>query len=280
MAVQDSMECEAEQKIEAGKPLTDEQLKEIVGWVEKARTVYYDEVKPVQDRLNTESQRIYDESNAHRQLLSRLKRIEDDSLERTRREIDQLTSRLDVLLKFEEVLTDMDDDAVEKATKKAEEKIKELSTARSEVQRPLNEEMADVHRAYAEDHRPFGDSLKPLFIQEIKGKFSDYKFEHIGGAFSNGQATLSYEKDRKVISISLIFVNGDQSEKYLKGKELLNERYRIINESNRSMYLYTQGVRINLSSSRADLKKGELREFFEAVIDQPKMDQLLEGIKQ
>ena len=289
MGVQDSpmaektesgQEDQDEQITEIGKKLTDEQLKKVVDSVEKARSVFYDEIKPIQDRMNTETKRVYDQMNEQRQLISQLKSANDKSLERIRREIDQLTSRLDLLLKVEEILTDMDDDAVEKAIEKANEKVEELNSERSEIQKPLSEELSDVHRAYAEDHGDFGNTLKPLFKNQLEGKFSDYKIKFIGGAFSNGQVNLSFEHDRKTVSMAMIFVGTERYKKSLEKKEVFNDRYRILSESDRNLYMYTDGVRFSVTSHRTNFKVDELKEFFKAAIDQPKMNQLLDSLKE
>ena len=250
----------------AAQEQDDENAKSLKQWIRESKKVYNEEYWPLQSEHQRATSELYTEISQHRYLISALKptKGEPREIDAVRSEITMTQQRLDMLLKLEEVLSDMDDDAVEKAVKKAETDIKKLEDSRRELNAPFTQSISDLMRTHSKMNKGFANSIAPVLKEEAGGSFEGFKQNYLNANFASSNFNSRYVNGKKSVNISITLHNPKTS---FSTDKMYKDKFPILSQSNRSIMIKVEDYRISVYSSGVTEEDGDLTEFVDSVID-------------
>lgn len=244
-------------KVAAAKQPEDEKIE----WLQKSIEANEIDLRPIQAEHSKSTAKIYEKSNNARQLISMIeKKSTPEGLESIRAEIRSLTSRLDLLHKAEEIISDMDESARPEAIKEAKQAIDEVQDEIGTISKEYGARIAKVMGDYNHLNNGFAAAFNPLFSASRTSDGVEYKLDRVSANFSNCHISAYYKSANREETVSVTFTYVGIPKYRVRTVGKLNGQFDIVSKSNQSIQCrvkekFTVSVRNSKPSTVADLEK-------------------------
>ncbi|MFK7766458.1 MAG: hypothetical protein AB8B55_04505 [Mariniblastus sp.] len=249
----------------------------LVEAVNESLRVYLKEIKPTSQKIQDLSREIYMRMGNERTIISKLKKANDETLAKIRKERDQLTSRVEQLNRIEDALTDMNPDGKEKAIAAAEENLVDLEERRKEIQQPVMDELSEMQRAFRAKNELFAKLFSVVLKEEGEGDFAEWTRKSMSGNFAYCQMSSRYVNEKKSVTVSIMLNNpvnlGNSKRKLIAGK------YPALLKSKSNLHFAVGKVQVSAHTSSKTFEEGELEKFVMDVVNLEKVEELFKDIK-
>ena len=225
------------------------------------------EYNPLQRKISRNAGKAHKKRSLEIQFVNRLESADENSLSQVRNEMEELSERLDMLKRIEDVLSDMDPDAIDNAIADGKQKQDELMESLKKASEPMQAEMSNLQREYAHRNGELVDAIKNFLKPNGTGPFDGFKLKFANANFASATFNCSY--DTKVEDSNFNVTVQLKSLTNLPAREFdkLDDNYVIYQWTETNLILLRNNIQISAYDPGRRLGKQKLMDAVKQLID-------------
>ena len=225
------------------------------------------EYNPLQKRMSRYTTKAHKKRSLEIQFVNRLESANEKSLNQVREEMQELSDRLEMLKRVEDVLSDMDPDAVEIAIAEGKQNQDKVMDSLKGNTEPLRVEMNNLHQEYAHKNQELADAFKTLLKPGGTGPLDGFKLKFVNANFASATLSCSYETGVEDSHLNVTVQLKSLVELPAREYEKLDDDFIIYQWTETNLILFSNDIQIAAYDPGRKLGKQKLLDSVKQLID-------------